>query len=172
MATANKSKFLATIKGLNIATIILSACTFICGLFLLGVAFIFSSAITSLGGLNQFISSAISDSGESAAQLNDSVAQLSASMGQSYTTHDFAAYIVSLGFIIFVVFAALLFLISAARIVFAIITLSWAPKGKNLKCCFVLSIVSACISFLCINYICLILGIISAVMIHKQRKLV
>ena len=104
MASASNSKYLPTIKGLNVTTIVISAFTFISGLFLLGLAFVFSSAITSLGGLDQFISSAISDSGDSASQLNNSVAQLSASMGVSYTTHDFAAYIVSLGFIIFVVF--------------------------------------------------------------------
>lgn len=171
MASSSNSKFLPTIKGLNIVTIVISAFTFISGLFLLGLSFVFSSAITSLGGLDQFVSSAISDSGDAASQLNNSVAQLSNTMGTSYTTHDFAAYIVSLGFIIFVVFAALLFLISAARIVFSIIILAWAPKGKNLKSCFVLSIVSACISVLCFNNVCLVLGIISAVMLHKQRKL-
>lgn len=170
MAEVKNKKFISTIKGLNIATIIFSAVIFIFAMFLLGLAFIFSQAITSLGGLDQFVASAISDNGESASQLSNSVGQLSASMGTSFTSQEFATYIVSLGYIIFVVYSALLFLVSAARIVFSIIILSWSPKAKNLKSCFVLSIVSAIISGLAFNYICMTLGIISAVMLHKQRK--
>lgn len=163
-------KYANSSKGINIFMVVWSAIGSFVGLFMVGFAVILSQSINALGGLDSFVSTMLNDGGNDTAILNEKLAQLGNNLGQSFTSQDFTTYYLSLAFVVFTIFALSLFIFSLVRLVFSAMSISRISKGIKIKNCFVMSIISACLSFFIFDIISVIVNIISAISLYKSCR--
>ena len=167
---SDSKKYVSVIKGLNIATIVIASLLIVLSLFFLGLSYVVSEAFNTFGGIDSFVEEAINDSGEEGALLNKQVQEFSVTAGHQYTSKELTSTIVSAAYIVFVVYALDLLILDILEIIFAAIILARIRKKDRARSCLKFAIFNSVLSFLSLNFVSMVFGIVSSVLIHQRSK--
>ena len=171
----NKSNFLGKIKGLNIAIIVMAALSILLSAFLVFGTSLLFGVINDNGGFSNMASLMNTSNVVNQTGVSESIAQNSnefatdpnSDMAQMSSYED----LFSAAFIFIAVLFVFMLLFSIANLVFSILIIIKRKRVEKFNFCVTLGIWNIVFSVLSINWVNIVLTIISLVFSVKQKKL-